>query len=152
MFKTRLIVPSLLMVVIAAGCNAGNRKSPQASANPSAATGVLDIPATPAPPPAPAASYTPSAPPQPIVYDTPPAAAAQPVIEESLADASEPAAAAPRVSRTAGGTKYKIRKGESLWSIAQARYGNGNKWKTIAAANPSIDPNRVQAGQTIVLP
>ena len=46
----------------------------------------------------------------------------------------------------------EVKKGESLWSIAQARYGNGNKWKQIAAANPKMDPNRVQAGQTITLP
>jgi 5'-nucleotidase len=45
-----------------------------------------------------------------------------------------------------------VKRGDSLWSIAQTRYGNGNKWKTIAAANPNINPDRIQAGQTIVLP
>jgi 5'-nucleotidase len=79
------------------------------------------------------------------------------VIDDALVDASgsyspPPARPAPRRTASSGGTRYKVKKGESLWSIAQARYGNGNKWKAIAAANPSIDPDRIQAGQTIVLP
>jgi 5'-nucleotidase len=65
-----------------------------------------------------------------------------------------PAAGRVRSARAASatGTKYTVKKGESLWTIAQAKYGNGNKWKAIAAANPKIDPNHVRAGQTIVLP
>ena len=62
------------------------------------------------------------------------------------------ACAASVSAKSAGGTKSTIKKGESLWSIAQSHYGNGNKWKSIAAANPKLDPNKIQAGQTIVLP
>ena len=159
MSKRKMIVAASLVCLVAAvagGCNGNNKKAAQASKQ-AANHGVLDIPATPAPPPAPPVAYTPPAPPQPVIYDPPPAAAEQPVIEDSaVADASDSApvpARAPSGRRaSAAGTKYKVKKGESLWSIAQARYGNGNKWKAIAAANPRIDPNRVQAGQTIVLP
>jgi nucleoid-associated protein YgaU len=147
------------LAALAAGCS-NNKKKPADGSSPSQPSSQsqypamnqasLDVPTTPAAPPA---QYTP--PPQPVVYDPPPSAAAleQPVIEDSFVDASGSYAPPPlpAPSRRAG-TRYKVKKGESLWSIAQARYGNGNRWKTIAAANPTIDPNRIQAGQTIVLP
>ena len=154
----KLIVPSLLLAVaFAGGCNSNKKGTTQQSASkyPPMNQAALDIPAT--PPPAPPATYTPVAPPQPVVYDAP----AQPVIEDAVADASDAVApvrtSTPRARKATAsvapsGTKYKIKKGESLWSIAQAKYGNGNKWKAIAAANPKLDPNKVQAGQTITLP
>ena len=55
-------------------------------------------------------------------------------------------------SSSAGGNKYTVKKGDSLWCIAVSKYGNGNKWKSIAAANPKMDPNKVRAGQVITLP
>jgi 5'-nucleotidase len=51
------------------------------------------------------------------------------------------------VSRT-----YTIRKGDTFWSIAQREYGNGQKWKDISAANPSVDPTKLAVGQQITLP
>ena len=154
----KLIVPSLLLAAVAAGgCNMNKKSTTQQSAStkiPPMNQAALDIPA--APPAAPPATFTPAAPPQPVVYDAP---ADQPVVTESAADATTPvkASPAPRARKASAsvaesGTKYKIKKGESLWSIAQARYGNGNKWKSIAAANPKLDPNKVMAGQTITLP
>src|SRR5688572_15862665 len=120
------------------------------------AAGTLNVP------PAPAVSYTPPPAPQPLVHDTP-QQREQPVIgEEPVADASDEVSLtstssytpppAPRKAPAARGTRYTVKTGESLWSIAERRYGNGNKWKSIAAANPSIDPDHVKAGQTIVLP
>jgi 5'-nucleotidase len=50
------------------------------------------------------------------------------------------------------GSKYTIKKGDSLWSIAQAKYGDGPKWKAIAKANPKLNPNKILVGSTIVLP
>ena len=160
--KLKLIVPSLLAcaVVAAGGCSNANKKGAKAQASsalPPLSQAALNVPVAPppAPPAAPPADFTPAAPAQPVVYDP---AAEQPVIDEPLADAADAAAPAAPVARArprkaaSGGTRYKVKKGESLWSIAQARYGNGNKWKQIAAANPKIDPNRVQAGQTITLP
>lgn len=59
----------------------------------------------------------------------------------------EPLAPAQPVSRT-----YTIRKGDTLWSIAQREYGDGQKWKDISAANPSADPKKLAVGQQITLP
>lgn len=47
---------------------------------------------------------------------------------------------------------YTIRKGDTLWSIAQRMYGNGQKWVDIAQANQSIDPKKLAIGQQITLP
>jgi len=159
--KVRRNLGSLFLVIAVGaavvGCtNNKNKKTTEPSASgqyPPMNQASLDIPTQ---PPAPSVQYTPPA--QPVVYDPPPAAApADQPVGEAVADASDsyspPArAATPRRTASAGGTRYKVKKGESLWSIAQTRYGNGNKWKAIAAANPRIDPNRIQAGQTITLP
>lgn len=145
----RFALPALVIVslVVAAGCNE-NKKSASAKA------GVLDVPT------APVAQYTPPSAAQPVITEAP---VDQPM-NEAVADASDsiqpaPAYHAPQrqVARkssasSAKGARYTIKKGESLWTIAQAKYGDGNKWKKIAAANPKLDPNKVQAGQTITIP
>ena len=148
--KRRMVASLLVASAVASGCASNKKPEPNASAPPQYPPmnqAAADVPAQPPVQSAPPATYTP--PPQAVAYDT--AIAQQPVIEDAAVDASEPYVLAP-TARRASGTRYTIRKGESLWSIAQTRYGNGQKWKTIAAANPSIDPNRIQAGQTIVLP
>ena len=47
---------------------------------------------------------------------------------------------------------YTIQKGDTLWSIANRTYGNGQRWVDIAQANPSIAPAKMPVGQEIVLP
>ena len=43
--------------------------------------------------------------------------------------------------------------GDSLWKIASRYLGDGNQWREIASANPQIgDPNRIHAGERILLP
>lgn len=63
---------------------------------------------------------------------------------------------APRVvqpaPRAATGGTYTVQRGDSMWTIARRHYGQGIKWKEIAAANPNIDPNRLQVGQKLTLP
>lgn len=45
-----------------------------------------------------------------------------------------------------------VQPGDTLWSIAARAYGNPRLWLAIAAANPSIEPPRIQPGQRLVLP
>ncbi|HYO07677.1 MAG TPA: LysM domain-containing protein [Tepidisphaeraceae bacterium] len=150
------ILPALVIASVTIGCS-GNKNKAASKGAPGMNVAALDVPA---PAPAPAATFTP--PQQPVVYD--PAPSQQPLVGDAgpldSADTTlAPESPAPRrqsgarkASAQVGGTRYKVKKGESLWSIAQDKYGNGNKWKQIAAANPRLNPDRVQAGQTIVLP
>ena len=59
----------------------------------------------------------------------------------------EPLQPAQPVART-----YTIQKGDTLWSIAQREYGDGQKWKAISQATPSLDPKKLMVGQQITLP
>ncbi len=67
--------------------------------------------------------------------------------------AGGPIAAAPEpiVVGPVGGS-YTIAKGDTLWSIAKREYGDGQKWKDIADANPGVNPNKLRVGQQITLP
>ena len=45
----------------------------------------------------------------------------------------------------------EVKKGESLWKIAEQYYGDGNLYQKIFAANRDIltDPNRINIGQKL---
>lgn len=47
---------------------------------------------------------------------------------------------------------YTVRRGDTLWSIAQRTYGDGQRWREIIAANPGLDPTKLRIGQQIVVP
>ena len=47
---------------------------------------------------------------------------------------------------------YTIQKGDNYWKIAQNVYGDPMKMKDIEAANPGVDPKKLQIGAEIVLP
>ena len=47
---------------------------------------------------------------------------------------------------------YTVREDDSLWTIAQRWFGDPTRWRSIAQANPSIDPNRLRVGQRLRLP
>ncbi len=51
-----------------------------------------------------------------------------------------------------GGGNYVVRQGDTLWSISNARYGTGQRWKDILAANPGLTAERLPVGRAIVLP
>jgi len=79
---------------------------------------------------------------------------ADPYAGDTIAAAPEPAPAPepePIVVAPAGRT-YTIAKGDTLWSIAKRQYGDGQRWKDIAEANPGINPNKLRVGQQITLP
>ncbi len=49
-------------------------------------------------------------------------------------------------------TTYTIQKGDTLWSIARARLGDGKRYKEIMELNPGLDPNKLKIGTVIKLP
>lgn len=58
----------------------------------------------------------------------------------------------PMAGDAMAGSSYTVRRGDTLFSIAKTRYGNGNQWQRIAAANPGLTPQNLKAGQTIMVP
>ncbi|MFH1812122.1 MAG: LysM domain-containing protein [Pseudomonadota bacterium] len=53
----------------------------------------------------------------------------------------------------AGGT-YSVKQGDTLWSLAQKVYGDGNRWRDIAEANPGVvgKDGGVKVGDSIKFP
>ena len=106
------------------GCSGGKKDADPMAMN----AGVTDISAAP-PAPIAAPAPIPAPVPEPLVSDTPTQAPAGP----------------------AGG-KYTVQKGDTLWKIATASYGDGKQWQKIASANPGLSPGTLKAGQTIMIP
>jgi len=48
--------------------------------------------------------------------------------------------------------KYTVKSGDSLWKIAKAKYGTGEKWAAIASENKISNPDQIFAGSSITLP
>lgn len=47
----------------------------------------------------------------------------------------------------------RVRRGDTLWKIAERHLGSGKDWGRIAAANPELtDPDQIQIGQQLRLP
>ncbi len=47
---------------------------------------------------------------------------------------------------------YAVKENDSLWTIADAWFGDASRWELIAKANPLIDPDRLKLGQVLRLP
>jgi LysM repeat protein len=66
-----------------------------------------------------------------------------------------PAVAAAAVSSHGGDAPatIKVRKGDTLWTLAKSNLGRSAAWSCLAAANPSLaDPNRIHQDQLLVVP
>jgi len=53
------------------------------------------------------------------------------------------------------GSTYTVQPGDSLFSIAQQAYGDGNKWQNIYDANKQVigdDPNLIRPGEVLYIP
>jgi nucleoid-associated protein YgaU len=55
-------------------------------------------------------------------------------------------------TKTAPERKYTVVKGDSLWKIAVAEYGDGFAWVRIATANHLVRPNLIHAGNVLTIP
>ena len=59
----------------------------------------------------------------------------------------------PSADSTPRTTKYTVRKGDSLWSIAESHLGRATAWSCVAKANPQVaDANFILEGEVLVLP
>ncbi|MBI9067341.1 MAG: LysM peptidoglycan-binding domain-containing protein [Salinivirgaceae bacterium] len=63
---------------------------------------------------------------------------------EQLAKKAELDAMVPKI-----GSNYKVKKGDTLWDIAQAAYGNAFLWGKIASANNISEPKLLQINKIL---
>ncbi len=103
--------------------------------------------------PAANSSITEVAPPPPIHNGITPA---QPIAYEPMVAPMDDVIPAPVSGRghasSGAGKTYVVKKGDTLWAIAQRSYGDGKQYRKILAANPSIKGDKVNVGQKIVIP
>jgi nucleoid-associated protein YgaU len=60
---------------------------------------------------------------------------------------------AGRSVKTNAAATTKVRKGDTLWTLAKSNLGRSSAWPCLAAANPSIsDPNRIYENQELIVP
>ena len=83
------------------------------------------------------------------------------VYETSAVDGSEinkvivPVILGPRiVTNYIGYREHLVRRGDTLWAIAEVNYGNGSEFPKIVRANPNeiTDPDRIFPGQVLKIP
>lgn len=71
-----------------------------------------------------------------------------------------PPAASRRIAPSMNSTNQReqwsivtVRRGDSLWKLAQQNLGQGNRWRELLAANPWIaNPDRIEVGRHVSLP
>lgn len=56
------------------------------------------------------------------------------------------------IKENIGLDEYVVKKGDSLWKIAEMKYNDGYKWSQIAKENNLKNPGSIEIGQKLVLP
>ncbi|WP_277965797.1 LysM peptidoglycan-binding domain-containing protein [Streptomyces sp. AV19] len=51
-----------------------------------------------------------------------------------------------------GSPTYTFEPGDTLWAVAERFYGDGNRYRDIAAANGIDNPDAVEVGQVLTIP
>jgi len=64
----------------------------------------------------------------------------------------EKAASAETSVSTSLPAKHTVKAGESLWTIAQIYYKSGYNWVDIRDTNTLVNPDLIEAGQTLTIP
>ena len=142
----KFVTGSLVLVGLLAGCSSHKPAT-----------------VTPIPAPAPAeTAYVPPVTPAYVAPTTPPAVTDTTTAElPPLVTTSKPAVKTTHTTHpthtaatavAAKGTKYVVKKGDTLSKIAQKKYGTVKAVKKILAANPGLNPDLIKIGQTIILP
>lgn len=128
------------------GSNLVSMRRAGASAAPSAPPAVTPAPVPTAPPPA-----TPQPPAEVKVTPKPTAKPAKP---PTARPEKRPQAAPMPQAPTTAGDRYVVRRGDTLWDIAEARLGNPLLWTSLYEANRATiqRPNLIHPGQTLVIP
>ena len=65
--------------------------------------------------------------------------------------AGESAAVQKRTDERVTPRTYTVKQGDTLWDIACRFYGDGTKWRAIAAKNGVPDPRKLQVGKVLTL-
>ena len=78
-----------------------------------------------------------------------PATEAKPVAD---ATAAQPATSAGGTAAASGPQKHVIAKGDTLWDLAKAFYGEGALWKKISDANGKPAPRALHVGKELEIP
>lgn len=59
---------------------------------------------------------------------------------------------APAPQKATVGSEYRVKSGDTVWSIAEEAYGSGYNSADIIASNKLINPNQIEVDQSLTLP